>query len=377
MNQLPVIRRDIPRVPHAVWSGLLLALLMAGCSADKSPDPRKGAVPVTTQVVQQVSAPLTIDTQGSVLAINHVDIRSRVDGQITSVDFGEGNEVRAGQILFRLDARPYQALLAQAKAALARDQATLERAHAQRQRYDDLRNKDYVSQDDYAQIKANEQTAAAAVQADQAAIEAAQLNVDYCVIRAPVAGRTGAVALRTGNLVRANENTVLVSITRMDQVYVELAVPQRWLGELRQNLQSGTAMMSVASNGDNYQHATRVSFIDNTIDTANGTVRVRATVDNAARDLWPGQFVHTRLQLAAAAALAVPLGALGTGPEGNYVYVVNAEQRVRQQAITFSRQTDQLAVVQSGLKEGEVVVTDGQSRLHDGDLISVTAAAQP
>lgn len=327
------------------------------------------AIPVVISVANLQAVPLTINAVGTLIAVNSAIVRTQVDAQLRAVDFTEGDTVKAGQILFRLDARPYEALLAQANANLAKDQATLARYRAQRQRYDDLMAKDYVSADDYAQIKANEQTAAAEVIADQAAVQAAQLNLDYCTIRAPISGRTGTVAIRAGNLLKTADAATLVTITQLDPVYVDFAIPQQSLDAVRQAMLAKQAVVTMTTSSDDgaYAHASKLDFIDNTVDTASGTVHVRATVSNADHALWPAQFVHVKLQMSQGQqVITVPATAIGTGPNGTYVFVVDGQQQAHQRAVTVSRQTAELAIISEGLAAGEQVVSDGQSRLHDG-----------
>jgi multidrug efflux system membrane fusion protein len=366
---------------------LLIGALIAGCGNHADSQTTSGsntrtskAVPVVTSVATLQAVPLTLNAVGTLVAVNSAVVRTRVDGDLLKVEFTEGDTVTAGQVLFRLDARPYTALLAEANANLAKDEATLARNRAQRQRYDDLMAKDYVSADDYAQIKANEQTAAAAVIADHAAVEAAQLNLDYCTIRAPISGRTGTVAIRAGNLLKTADASTLVTITQLDPVYADFAIPQQSLDAVRQAMQAKQAMVTLATGASDatYSHASALNFIDNTVDAASGTVHVRATVSNSDHALWPAQFVHVQLQLGQSQpVLTVPTTAIGAGPNGAYVFVLDDKRQVHQRAVTVARQTSQWAVIANGLKVGEQVVSDGQSRLQDGAQVQTVAAVQP
>ena len=360
-----------------VLAAMLVGVAACGGSTSNGANSQSSkAIPVVISVASLQAVPLTINAVGSLIAVNSAVIRTQVDAQLRAVDFTEGDTVTAGQILFRLDARPYEALLAQANANLAKDEATLARYHAQRQRYDDLMAKDYVSADDYAQIKANEQTAAAEVIADQAAVQAAQLNLDYCTIRAPISGRTGTVAIRAGNLLKTADAATLVTITQLDPVYVDFAIPQQSLDAVRQAMLAKQAVVTMTTSSDEgaYAHASKLDFIDNTVDANSGTVHVRATVNNADHALWPAQFVHVKLQMGQIQqVVTVPTTAIGTGPNGTYVFVVDSQQQVHQRAVTVSRQTAELAIISEGLAAGEQVVSDGQSRLHDG--VHVQAAS--
>lgn len=369
-------------IPHqfdAGRTGLLVATLLlvgtltglAGCGAEGKTSQQYGldqAIPVIVSDAQAHSVPITIAAVGTFVAADSAAVRARVDGQLLNVAFKDGDEVKIGQVLFQLDERPYQAQLAQAVANRAKDQAALDRAHAQRLRYDNLVSKDYVSADDYAQIKANEETESAAVQADQALVDTARLNLNYCTIRAPISGRTGAAALRTGNLIKATDDAVLVTITRMDTLYADFSVAQQYLDQVRQAMQAKHATVTVATGAADatYAHASTLDFIDNTVDTSNGTIHVRATVDNQDRSLWPQQFIHVHLELAQSqSVLTVPLSAIGNGPEGSYVFVVDTSNHVHQRPITIERQTGGVAVISKGIAAGMPVVIDGQSRLQD------------
>ncbi len=360
-----------------VLAAMLVGVAACGGSTSNGANSQSSkAIPVVISVASLQAVPLTINAVGSLIAVNSAVIRTQVDAQLRAVDFTEGDTVTVGQILFRLDARPYEALLAQANANLAKDEATLARYRAQRQRYDDLMAKDYVSADDYAQIKANEQTAAAEVIADQAAVQAAQLNLDYCTIRAPISGRTGTVAIRAGNLLKTADAATLVTITQLDPVYVDFAIPQQSLDAVRQAMLAKQAVVTMTTSSDEgvYAHASKLDFIDNTVDANSGTVHVRATVSNTDHALWPAQFVHVRLQMGQTQpVVTVPTTAIGTGPNGTYVFVVDGQLQVHQRAVTVSRQTAELAIISEGLAAGEQVVSDGQSRLHDG--IHVQAAS--
>jgi membrane fusion protein, multidrug efflux system len=368
-------------------AALLLVTLIAGCNghADSQTGNTRNtrtnkAIPVVISTATLQTVPLTINAVGSLVAMNSAVVRTRVDGDLLKVEFNEGDTVTARQVLFRLDARPYAALLAEANANLAKDEATLARNHAQRQRYDDLKAKDYVSADDYAQIKANEQTAAAAVIADQASVQAAQLNLDYCTIRAPISGRTGTVAIRAGNLVKASDAATLVTITQLDPLYADFAIPQQSLDAVRQAMQAKLATVTLATGASdsNYAHASKLDFIDNTVDANSGTVHVRATVNNADHALWPAQFVHVQLLLEQTqAVITVPATAIGNGPKGTYVFVIDDQQQAHQRAVTVLRQTAESAVITQGVAVGEQVVSDGQSRLQDGAHVQVAAQAGP
>ncbi len=362
------------------WGAIaLLSLIAAGCSDRSSNNPGAAApaIPVVVAAAAIRDVPLTIDSPGTLKAINSVAVRPRVDGEIMAVEFQEGTEVHAGQVLFRLDARPLEAALAQARAQLAKDEATLARNRSQAVRYDDLAPKGYVSADDLAQVQANLGIAEGAVAADKAAIAAASLNLDYATIRAPITGRTGVIAFRKGSLVKAADNLSLVTVTQMDPLLVDFSVPQRNLDAINRRLKEAT--VTITSGRDLTTapgHAGQLEFINNTIDPATGAILLRARVPNTDRSLWPGQFVHVQLEVGGSPpALTVPSTAIGNGPDGNFVFVVDATGHARQRSVTLGRQVATFAIVSAGIAAGDRVVIDGQSRLRDGSPVKIVTAS--
>jgi multidrug efflux system membrane fusion protein len=355
-----------------------LTLLLAACSGGGKTDGppagvggKKGAgpaVPVTVGRVTTKTVPVELEAIGKVEPLSTVDVLARVGGELNAVHFAEGQEVQKGQILFTIDPRPYQAALDQAQAAVARDKAVAANSAADLRRYGDLVQKEYVTREQYDRIAADTASSSATVKADEAAVEAARLQLEYCTIRAPLTGRTGSLLVHAGNLVKANDAQPLVVIHQIQPIYVSFAVPEAELAGIESYRRAGQLTVeSVPSEGRGAAQQGALSFIDNQIDRTTGTILLKATFPNAARTLWPGQFTNVRLTLARQAnAVVVPAQAVLTGQQGQYVYVVRPDQTVENRVVKVSRTVGADAVVAAGLTPGETVVTDGQLRLAPG-----------
>jgi multidrug efflux system membrane fusion protein len=323
------------------------------------------AVPVTVVRVAQESVPLRLNAIGNVEAYSTVALKARVDGQIVEVNFREGEAVKKGAVLFRIDPRPYEAALRQAEANALRDAAARDQARSQDRRYQELLEKNFVSKEAYAQIRTNAATAEATAKASQAALENARLNLEYCTIRSPLDGYVGRVLLQAGNLVKANDMSPLVVINQVRPIYVNFAVPEQSLPEVRQYMTRGPLAVEVVP-GDAQQAGPRgrLIFVDNAVDPSTGTIRLRAQFDNTDAALWPGQFVNVSVRLSEQAdALVVPVQAVQTGPEGQYVYVIDDDMIADVRRITVQRTDGERAIVAKGLAKDERVVTRGQLRL--------------
>jgi len=405
----------------------LICASFAACSGDKSPDTpaqaatqaptgnaggragggRRGGggpVPVVTARVQTKSVPVTIPAVGTAEALSTVQIRAQVTGQLSAINFSEGEDVRKGQLLFSLDARPFQAALQQAEAVLARDTATQKNAEQQSARYEDLYKRGLLPRDQYETQRAGNESLQATLQADRAAVENARLNLNYTRIVAPISGRTGALGVHAGDLIRANDTTPLVVINQVAPIYVTFSVPGRYLGQIRQyqahkplavqargqapiapgaqapvpqTAQPSTAVApgqgatmpaapGLVENG-------RVTFIDNTVDPTTGTIKLKATFANTDQGLWPGLFVQVSLSLTEeAGSIVVPAAAVQPSPTGQYVFVVKPDRTAEVRPVTVARQFGEEMIIAQGLREGEIVVTDGQLRLTAGAQVSIS-----
>lgn len=356
--------RILVRMPSPWTSGALaLAVVaMAGCS--KPPEQKVPPVPVELAAVSKITAPLTIDANGVVEPAQTVTIQGQVSGTIQEVGFQEGDDVQAGQVLFRLDPRPFEAALRQAEAALARDEATAANAKREAERYRTLAEKDYVTKSQADQQASAAAAADATVQASRAAVENARINLGYATIRAPIAGRTGRVLVKQGNLVKANTDPLVV-INTLHPVLVRFPVLQRDFPALqRRNLKGNVPVRVVTADSGHVDEAGLLAFLDNAVDSLTGTVIAKARFQNQTNALWPGEYVRVSVELSVEPnATAVPTRAVLSGQDGNYVFVVGKDRIAQVRPITPGRVVGTFTTVDSGLVFGEQVVVDGQSRL--------------
>jgi multidrug efflux system membrane fusion protein len=330
-------------------------------------------IPVTVGVAETQDIPVYVRGIGTVQAYKMVTVKSRVDGQIVKVSFEEGQEVKAGDPLFQIDPRPFQATLDQVTANKQRDEAQLVGAQADLERYGKLIGQGYQSRQSYDQQKATVDALKGTIAADQAAIETAQLNLGYADIRAPLSGRTGSRQVDPGNLVQVGQNTALVTITQVKPIFVNFTVPQDNTDPIRTN-QAKAALEVVAYTADDKTELSRgkVTLIENQIEAATGTLRLKGTFENADERLWPGEFVNVRLILATRkSAITVPQRTVMQGASDSYVYVVKADSTVERRTVQVAATQDGVAVIEKGLAAGEKVVVDGQYRLTNGAKVKV------
>ena len=362
------------RLPFAV-----LALAAAVGCAKVRPRERP-SVPVTVATVVQRSVANEISAIGSVTPIQAVAVRSQVGGTLVRVGFEEGEDVRAGQILFQIDPRPYEAALEQAQAVLARDLVQLANARQQVTRYEELSRTQMASREQYDQYRTNAEVLAAAVSADSASVRNARLNLEYCTIRARISGRSGGLLVREGNLVRAADAQALVLINQLHPIAVSFAVPQQYLDAVQRYSRDRRLDVIIRPQDDTTATmAGRLSFINNQVDTTTGTIVLKATFANSDSRLWPGEFVTVRLVLNVQHdVLTIPSQAVMTGQAGSFVYVVNADRSASTNPIAVGRAVGDDIVVDSGLVAGQQVVTDGQLRLVPGARVEIkdTSAAR-
>ena len=337
-------------------------------------------IPVTAGTAETRDMPVYVRGIGTVQAYKMVTVRSRVDGQIVKVSFEEGQEVKAGDPLFQIDPRPFQATLDQATANKQRDEAQLAGAQADLDRYGKLVGQGFQSRQSYDQQKATVEALKGSIAADQAAIETAKLNLGFADIRAPIGGRTGSRQVDPGNLVQVGQNTALVSITQVKPIFVNFTVPQDQTDTIRTN-QAREPLVVVAYAGDDKTELSRgtVTLIENQIDSATGTLKLKGTFGNADERLWPGEFVNVRLILATRkSSITVPQRTVMQGANDSYVYVVKADSTVERRAVQVAAAQDGVAVIEKGLAVGEKVVVDGQYRLTNGARVKVdTPKDQP
>jgi multidrug efflux system membrane fusion protein len=306
-----------------------------------------------------------------------VAVEAQVNGILNRVTFAEGQAVQAGQILFEIDSRPYVALLQQARAQLARDEAQAANARRDAARYAALVKEGYVTGSQADQAEATAASAAATVAADRANVSKAALDVANSTIRAPISGRTGSLLVRQGNLVKANSNPPLVVINQIQPILVRFAIPQSQLPDIQKYYRGGNALQvrATPSEGSGVPQMGTLAFIDNNVDSTSGTVLLKARFDNPEATLWPGQYTNVALQLYVDPnALTLPAPAVIAGQQGTYVYTIDSSGNAKQQPVQVSRTFDSLTVISSGVKEGERVVLDGQSRLIPGSKVTIKGA---
>jgi multidrug efflux system membrane fusion protein len=359
--------------------GITLALYFINDSRarEKKGAPRPVAVPVAVTPALQQSVPVRQQAIGNVEPYATVAVKARVDGQLVAVNFREGQEVRRGELLFRIDARPFEAALKQAEANALRDAAARDQAQSQEKRYQELLDKNFVSKEAYAQIATNAQVAAATAKASQAALENARLNLAYCTISSPIDGYAGKLLLQAGNLVKANDVNPLVVVNQVRPIYVSFAVPEQALGEIRARIASGPLAVEVIPAGESRVLATgRLVFVDNAVDPSTGTIRLRGEFANGDKALWPGQFVNVSVRLREQPdAIVIPARALQTGPSGQYVYLVKPDMTAEMRAVSVERTEGELAVVK-GIARDERVVTRGALRLAPGARVEIRSEAE-
>jgi multidrug efflux system membrane fusion protein len=361
-----------------IFGGLSAAVMFTGGCASEAAAPAPGArptpdVPVTVATVATKAVPLDITVVGTAEASSTVAVHAQITGALTSVNFKEGDDVTAGQVLFTLDRRPLEATLAQAQANLARDLAQASNAKTQAGRYQTLAERGLVSSQE---VQASTTAAAAleaTVGADQAAIENATVQLAYATMTAPIAGRTGALIVHEGNLVRANDATPLVVINQLTPINVVFGIPEAQLSTFKRYLAQRTLHVEASPPNDTARPSRgQVTFTDNAVDQTTGTIKVKGSFPNADGRLWPGQFVNVIVTMTTdSAAVVVPSLAVQAGPQGQFVYVVKSDQSVDLRPITVARTNGGDTVVKDGLVSGETVVTDGQLRLVPGSRVIV------
>lgn len=376
------LTRSAKFVPCSIFIALLLAL--GGCREEAAPSGRKGqrsggTAPVLVAKVQPKVAPLNLDAVGVVEAIHTAALRSQVTGTIIKVGFQEGQDVEENALLFELDPRPFQNALNSAQANLEQVRAQLENARMQVERYTSLNMGSIVTKEQFQQIEVAEHVLATQEVVSENSVANARLQLDYCSIRAPFAGRTGGLGAHVGDLVRASDAAIsLVTINQLSPIYVTFGVPQQHLAVLARYRAAGS--IAVAATPPGAEQATetgQLSFVDNAVDPATGTLKLKATFANPAQRLWPGQYVAVRLTLAAPEVLTVPSAAIQNGQNGQYVFVVKEDLTAELRPVVIERTVENDAVITSGLKDGETVVIDGQFRVTAGHPVEIKHPAAP
>ncbi len=354
---------------------LLLYASLSACSQKKKTNGFQQLVPVTVTYAVKKAMPIQIHTIGNVQAFSSVNINALVGGELMNAYFKEGQYVKKGHPMLLIDPRPFKIALEQAKANLMRDEAQLNYDVEDLKRYTKLVAKDYVTKDQYDQIKTQAQSLSATVQADKAQVDNAKLQLSYCYIDAPVSGRTGSLLVKPGNIVSINQpnSTTLVNIQEIEPIYVQFSVPEQYLSDIRTYKQKGTLKVGAYfkdSSDESKVEYGDLTFINNAIDTSTGTIMLKALYQNKDEMLWPGQFVNVTLTLTEIPnAVVVPTRAIQVSQEGQYVFVVQKNNIVQARPIVSNYSYNDESIIEKGVSAGEIVVTDGQLQLVDGSKV--------
>ena len=353
-----------------------LAFLSA-CTGTKAAPTAAPAVPVLTAEVEQKNVPLTLRAIGTVEAYSNVSVKTQITGELIGVFFKEGQDVKKGQLLFTLDKRPLEADVRRAEGTLARDEAQAANAAAQARRHEALWNSGVISKEEYDQVKANADALDAAVRADKGALENVRVQLQYASIYSPIDGRTGPLMIHQGNMIKANDTPFLISINQVQPIYVAFTVPEQYLGDIKRYSGKNKLPVQAFIPNDAGGPATgALSFIDNAVDQATGTIKLKGEFANGDRRLWPGQFVDVVLTLASQpGAIVAPSQAVQNGQAGQFVFVVKPDMTVEARRVVVNRSNDGQAVIDKGLTPGEQVVIDGQLRLVPGARVELKQAA--
>jgi membrane fusion protein, multidrug efflux system len=351
-----------------------IAIATVGCSKGEQigmgPPP---ATPVLVAKAESRNIPNQLHEIGTVEAFSTVNVKSRVEGQLVAIHFKEGDFVSKDQLLFSLDSRPMQALLHQAEANLAKDDAQYHQAQADEARYALLLKAEVGSQQQYDQMHAAAGALRAAIAADKAEIETAKLNLQYSEIRSPIDGRTGNLQAHAGDMIKADADTPIVVINQVQPIYVDLSIPEVSLDDVRRNMAARQLEVDATIPGsqDEPEHGV-LSFVDNSVDKTTGTILLKGLFQNENRRLWPGQFVDATLTLNwIENAILVPSQAVQTGQQGVFVYVVGKDMKVAARPVVPGAPYEKDVIIRDGLTAGEMVVTDGQLRLAPGATVRV------
>jgi multidrug efflux system membrane fusion protein len=366
-----------PRVLPLAGTTLTLSLLLSACAGTKAAPPAMPPVPVLAATVQQKDMPLQVQSIGAVEAYSTVAVKTQITGELTGVYFREGQDVKKGDLLFTLDKRSFEADLKKQEGNLARDIAQAALAHTQAQRYAALLKEGVIAKEQYDQIQSNADAMDAAVAADKAAVENSHVQLVYCSIYSPINGRVGSLLIHQGNMIKAND-VPLVNINQIEPIRVSFTVPEQHLAQIKRFAAEGRLPVKALIPNDDKPATGKLSFIDNTVDQATGTIKLKGEFANADRRLWPGQFVDTVLTLNTQPnAIVVPSQAVNTGQQGQYVFVIKPDMTVETRAVKVNRSAGGQSVIEQGLSQGERVVTDGQLRLVPGAHVEIKQTVAP
>jgi multidrug efflux system membrane fusion protein len=375
MNKLSA--RNNGKLLAALVLVLTAALASISCSSKTAAVGPDLAVPVNVAKAVKKTVPIQLSAIGTAEAYSTVSIKGQVNAVLKEVHFKQGDFVKKGDLLFTLDARPFQASLAQAEANLARDKAQADLTIVQAERYKKLYDQGISAKEQYDQMEANAAAQQGSVHADEAAVESAKLQLQYCAIYSPVDGRTGALQVYPGNLVKENDVPILVVINEIAPLYEDFSVPEQYLGVIKKYMAGGRLQIEATPYGDTAAEVGYLTFVDNTVDNTTGTIKLKGTFANTDHRLWPGQFSAVSLRLSEEEnATVVPTQAVQTGQSGDFVFVIKPDQTAESRPVKVARTLGTESVIAKGIDPGETVVTDGQLRLIPGIKVQIKAAAQ-
>jgi multidrug efflux system membrane fusion protein len=363
----------------------LIALLVAGCGEKPAAEAKGpgggakggrggagGAAPVVTATAVRKPVPLVIDAIGLIESMRSASIRSQVTGTLFRIAIKEGQDVKAGDLLFELDPRPLQNAVQTAQSDLRKLRVQFEYAQGQVARYQALSAEQMVSREQYQKIQDDARALEAQVASSEALLANAKLQLEYSAIKAPVGGRTGNLFVHEGDLIRANDQTPMVTINQINPIYVTFGVPQQHLAAINRFRGEGSLKIKVTPPGtDERPEMGELTFIDNTVDASTGTIKLKGTLANEQHRLWPGQFSSVTVTLAEPPVITVPASAIQTSQTGQYLFVVTAEKIAELRPVVVERTFENEAVVAKGLNEGEIVVIDGQLRVVPGRPVEI------
>lgn len=357
-------------------------LVFSACGKNSAEPPKNIQdlpVPVSVGKAETADVPVMVSSVGVVEASAVVSVKSQVAGILQAIHFREGTLVKKGDALFTINPLPFEAVVRQAEAVLARDSAQLENAKRDAERFGELVKDGFVSKEKHELAKTNVTALEAAVRADRAALDNAKLQLDYCGIRAPISGVTGSLTFDEGNLVKANDDKAMVTIRTIQPISVSFSAPEGRLGEIRNAMaQRRLPVKASLSDDAGAVESGFVEYIENTVDTSTGAITVKAVFENKDKRLWPGQFVKVSLELGSlAGAVVVPAQAVQTGQSGPYVAVVEKDMTARIQPVRAGVSSNGLTVIESGLSPGETVITDGHIRVKPGAKVEIKDGRQP
>jgi multidrug efflux system membrane fusion protein len=365
---------------RASVSALLISsfLMLPACSGKKSAPPPRPPAPVIVAASTKRDVPVLLKAIGTMEASESVTIKTQLSGELTRVAFREGQDVQKGALLCQLDPRSYQAALKKAEAALARDRVIMVNARTNYERYRQLVKEGIVTQEQAEGYRTTADSAEASVSADQAEVENARTQLSFCTIKAPISGRLGVLAINQGNVVKANDSA-LVTINKLTPIYATFTIPEKDLAEIKRQLAGGRLAVEAEVPGQTgVVEKGVISFLDNNVDAATGTIKLKGTFENSRKQLWPGQFVNLSITLAVRKdAVVVPSQAVQTGQQGQYVFVVKPDAIVELRQVSIGPVSQGMTVIEKGVQPGEQVVIDGQMRVVPGSKVEIKQPEKP